>query len=126
MLTVGAIIDHVERFAPPALAADWDNVGLLLGERNAPVQRVMTCLTVTPESASEAVGASVASRVTLSNVIRAAIRRPIHSSGAYALVRGPQAIPLKVLQTPPHACGDADTPGRADRAARRARRDDSA
>jgi dinuclear metal center YbgI/SA1388 family protein len=55
MLTVAAVIDHLERLAPPRLAADWDNVGLLLGERSAPVSRLMTCLTVTPESAAEAI-----------------------------------------------------------------------
>lgn len=55
MLTVGAVVEHLEQFAPPSLAADWDNVGLLLGDRAAPVARLMTCLTVTPESAAEAV-----------------------------------------------------------------------
>jgi dinuclear metal center YbgI/SA1388 family protein len=55
MLTVGAVLDYLERLAPPSQAAEWDNVGLLLGERSAPVQRVMTCLTVTPQSAAEAV-----------------------------------------------------------------------
>jgi dinuclear metal center YbgI/SA1388 family protein len=55
MLTVAAVIEHLERLAPPSLAADWDNVGLLLGDRAAPVARLMTCLTVTPESAAEAV-----------------------------------------------------------------------
>jgi dinuclear metal center YbgI/SA1388 family protein len=55
MPTVAAIVEHLERLAPPALAADWDNVGLLLGERGPEVGRVMTCLTVTPESAAEAV-----------------------------------------------------------------------
>jgi dinuclear metal center YbgI/SA1388 family protein len=55
MLTIAAVIDYLERFAPPGLAADWDNVGLLLGARDSAVRRVMTCLTVTPESAAEAV-----------------------------------------------------------------------
>jgi dinuclear metal center YbgI/SA1388 family protein len=54
-MTVADIVSSLEGFAPPSLAADWDNVGLLLGERAAPVERVMTCLTVTPESAAEAV-----------------------------------------------------------------------
>jgi dinuclear metal center YbgI/SA1388 family protein len=57
MLTVAAVAEFLERFAPPALAADWDNVGLLIGDRAATVERVMTCLTVTPDSAAEAVGA---------------------------------------------------------------------
>src|SRR5262249_12556061 len=55
MTNVTTVVEFLERFAPPSLAADWDNVGLLLGERAAPVERVMTCLTVTPESAAEAV-----------------------------------------------------------------------
>lgn len=55
MLTVDAILHYLEQFAPRQLAASWDNVGLLLGERSAPVERIMTCLTVTPESAAEAI-----------------------------------------------------------------------
>jgi dinuclear metal center YbgI/SA1388 family protein len=57
MLTVAAVVEFLERFAPPGLAAEWDNVGLLLGERAAAVGKIMTCLTVTPESAAEAVEA---------------------------------------------------------------------
>jgi dinuclear metal center YbgI/SA1388 family protein len=55
MLPISAVLESIEQFAPLRLAAEWDNVGLLLGDRNAEVQRVMTCLTVTPESAAEAV-----------------------------------------------------------------------
>jgi dinuclear metal center YbgI/SA1388 family protein len=55
MPSVAAVVEWLERFAPRELAADWDNVGLLLGDRAAPAGRVMTCLTVTPESAAEAV-----------------------------------------------------------------------
>lgn len=55
MLTVANVVAFLEQFAPLRLAADWDNVGLLLGSRASPVERVMTCLTVTPESAEEAV-----------------------------------------------------------------------
>ncbi len=43
------------QLAPPQLAESWDNVGLLVGDRRQPVRRVMTCLTVTPASAAEAV-----------------------------------------------------------------------
>lgn len=55
MITVANIAAFMERFAPLRLAAEWDNVGLLLGDNDAPVQGVMTCLTVTPESADEAI-----------------------------------------------------------------------
>ena len=37
------------------LAADWDNVGLLLGDHTAAATRVMTCLTITPDVVEEAV-----------------------------------------------------------------------
>jgi dinuclear metal center YbgI/SA1388 family protein len=55
MLTIAAVVDFLERFAPLDLAAEWDNVGLLLGDRGARVRRIMTCLTVTPDVAEEAV-----------------------------------------------------------------------
>lgn len=59
MLAVSDIIEFLEAFAPRELAAEWDNVGLLLGDRSAAVERIMTCLTVTPESAAEAIQAGV-------------------------------------------------------------------
>lgn len=54
MPTVAEIATFLEAFAPTSLAADWDNVGLLVGDRGIDVQKVMTCLTITPESAAEA------------------------------------------------------------------------
>src|SRR3954470_2892673 len=54
MLTVAAVAAFLENFAPNRLAAEWDNVGLLVGEAQHKVERVMTCLTVTPSSVAEA------------------------------------------------------------------------
>jgi len=54
MPTIQAVCDFLESFAPSSLAEDWDNVGLLVGDRERTVERIMTCLTVTPESAAEA------------------------------------------------------------------------
>jgi dinuclear metal center YbgI/SA1388 family protein len=59
MIAVANLISALETIAPLSLAADWDNVGLLLGDAAAPVQRVMTCLSVTPDSVAEAVEAGV-------------------------------------------------------------------
>jgi dinuclear metal center YbgI/SA1388 family protein len=59
MPTVAQIADFLEEVAPTRLAAEWDNVGLLLGERGKRVERLMTCLTVTPESAEEAISSRV-------------------------------------------------------------------
>ncbi len=55
MPKVDDVAHFLEVFAPEALAEDWDNVGLLIGDRRREVRRIMTCLTVTPASACEAV-----------------------------------------------------------------------
>ena len=57
MPTIAAIAAFLEQLAPARLAEDWDNVGLLVGDRGRNVAKLMTCLTVTPASAAEAVEA---------------------------------------------------------------------
>ena len=56
MTTVADVSRWIDGFAPPRLAEPWDNVGLLWGDPGAEVSRVMTCLTVTPRTADEAIG----------------------------------------------------------------------
>ncbi len=48
----------LESIAPRRLAQSWDNVGLLMGDPGATIHKVMTCLTVTPETAAEAIAGS--------------------------------------------------------------------
>ena len=55
MLTVQDISNFLETFAPVTLAEEWDNVGLLVGDPDQEVKRLMTCLTITPASAREAI-----------------------------------------------------------------------
>ncbi len=50
MTTVDDLAQFLDDFAPPRLAEEWDNVGLLVGDRRRTVTRAMTCLTVTPDS----------------------------------------------------------------------------
>src|SRR5438477_12220153 len=75
MFTVAAAVEFLEQEAPPGLAADWDNVGLLLGDRSAEVRRILTCLTVTPESAAEAIESGTQLIVTHHPVLFRAIKR---------------------------------------------------
>jgi dinuclear metal center YbgI/SA1388 family protein len=75
MTTVGDVAGFLERIAPLELAAEWDNVGLLLGERKAAVQRVLTCLTVTEESAAEAIETSAQLLVSHHPILFKAVRR---------------------------------------------------
>ena len=55
MISVGDVVDLMERFAPSRLAEPWDNVGLLVGDRAAPAGRMMTCLTLAPATVAEAI-----------------------------------------------------------------------
>jgi dinuclear metal center YbgI/SA1388 family protein len=54
MQTVAEITAYLQEFAPPSLAAEWDNTGLLLGDSAGQVERIMTCLTVTDDVVTEA------------------------------------------------------------------------
>jgi len=57
--TIEQVCSYLAEFAPLELAEDWDNVGLLVGRPDRPSGRIMTCLTVTPATVSEAVQAGV-------------------------------------------------------------------
>jgi dinuclear metal center YbgI/SA1388 family protein len=57
MPNVAAVAAFLEELAPLRLAEEWDNVGLLVGNHGRSVKKLMTCLTVTPASASEAIEA---------------------------------------------------------------------
>ena len=59
MIELATIANFLEQCAPASLAAEWDNVGLLVGRRDQPVHRIMTCLTVTPDVAAEAIETEV-------------------------------------------------------------------
>ena len=55
MIKVADIELAMQRIAPLALAETWDNVGLLVGDRRQPIDRLMCCLTVTEKTADEAI-----------------------------------------------------------------------
>jgi dinuclear metal center YbgI/SA1388 family protein len=57
--TVDLAARLLETIAPVRLAADWDNVGLLVGDRLRPVTRLMTCLTITGPVVDEALDGKV-------------------------------------------------------------------
>ncbi len=54
-MRLSEILSALDRLAPLELAESWDNVGLLLGDRQAEVTRALTCLTLTPDVAEEAI-----------------------------------------------------------------------
>jgi dinuclear metal center YbgI/SA1388 family protein len=64
MPTVADVVAHLDAFAPPHTAAEWDNVGLLLGDGADPADRILLCLTVTADVVAEAVADGVRMIVT--------------------------------------------------------------
>ncbi len=58
-VSVDRICQLLAELAPLTLAEAWDNVGLLIGDRQQPVARLMVCLTVTPPVVREAIARGV-------------------------------------------------------------------
>ena len=56
-MKVQDIIDYFEQDIPAALAMDWDNVGLLVGDRSAEVHKIYVALDVTDEVIDHAIAA---------------------------------------------------------------------
>ena len=50
MITVQQVITLMEQLAPRSYAESWDNVGLMVGDRNVVVTGVVTTLDVTEET----------------------------------------------------------------------------
>lgn len=55
MTTVRDIEQYLYAWAPRELAESWDNVGLLVGDPEAEVHRVLVALDVTPQVVDEAI-----------------------------------------------------------------------
>ena len=54
MATVNDILEFFEEFAPVSTAMEFDNVGLLVGDKNRFVRRALVSLDITPEVVYEA------------------------------------------------------------------------
>lgn len=69
------IIRICEKLAPPKLAAEWDNVGLIIGDASAPLKGVMVALDVTDEAIEAAVSEGCNLMIVHHPPIFAAIRQ---------------------------------------------------
>jgi len=74
-MKVKEVVSVLERLAPPALALEWDNVGLLVGEGSAEVRRLMLCIDLTPAVLAEAKRAKAAMVMAYHPVIYKPIAR---------------------------------------------------
>ena len=66
MPSLDTVTAALRSIAPLELAAEWDSMGLIAGRGDAdrPIERAMTCLTLSPDVAREAVGERVGLVVT--------------------------------------------------------------
>ena len=75
MIRLQEVVTFLREFAPPELAEDWDNVGLLIGDQADEIQSALTCLTLSPNVADEAISRGVQLIVTHHPVLFRPIQR---------------------------------------------------
>ncbi len=69
------VLTFLRTFAPPPLAEPWDNTGLLVGHEDGEVSTILTCLSLTPDVAEEAVARQVQLIVTHHPVLFRPVQR---------------------------------------------------
>jgi len=93
----------MDTIAPPALAAGWDNVGLLIGDRTAALKNVLLCIDLTPAVLAEAVAAGVQAVVAY----HPPIFKPLPRVTAQATPVVHQAVRAGLAVYSPHTALDA-------------------
>lgn len=69
------ILNFLADVAPAELSEEWDNTGLLIGQRDDSVSSIMTCLTLTPDVAEEAVAKGASLVVTHHPILFRAVKK---------------------------------------------------
>lgn len=69
------IVSFLEKAAPPELAEDWDNIGLLVGRSANTVKRILVCLDITHAAIDEALRTGADMIVTHHPVIFKGVKR---------------------------------------------------
>lgn len=87
MTTVKDILDFFEDFAPVADAMDFDNCGLLVGDKDREISRVLLSLDITPEVVLEALENNCELIISHHPVIFSPLKRLDTNSAAYLLAK---------------------------------------
>ena len=87
MTEIKDILDWFEGFAPVDTAMDFDNVGLLVGDRNTAVSRALLTLDITAETVEEAAKTGCELIISHHPVIFAPMKRMPAKSVPYLLAR---------------------------------------
>ena len=117
MTTVRALAKWLDTFAPAKIAESWDNVGLLWGDPEAEVSRVMTCLTVTAQVADEAIAEKAQAIVSHHPVLFRAVKKVVAGQPENGFLWGLARAGVSILS--PHTAFDNTEGGINDGLARR-------
>ncbi len=86
MVTVGDLYNYINEIAPFKSAMDFDNVGLLIGDKNKVISKIMLSLDATPSVVNEAYQKNVDLIITHHPVIFKAIKTVLQNSIPYMLI----------------------------------------
>ena len=84
--SLATVLDFLRQLAPLAVAESWDNVGHLWGDSQGTVARVMTCLTLSPDVAEEAIAKRAELIVVHHPILFRAVQRLTHETPAGAML----------------------------------------
>lgn len=87
MIKVKDCISQIEKIAPPKLAQGWDNTGLLVGDGNATVKKILLTIDITQEVVKEAKQAGCNFIISYHPVIWDGLKTVLKDSVIYELVR---------------------------------------
>jgi dinuclear metal center YbgI/SA1388 family protein len=114
---IADLVAFLERFAPLDLAEEWDNVGLLAGDRRRETNVVLTCLTLTPDVAREAIERRAGLIVTHHPVLFRPVKRLTADDAQGAMLLDLIAAGIAVYS--PHTAYDSAPDGINEQLARR-------
>lgn len=99
------ILRFLSDVAPPELAEEWDNTGLLIGNRDDAISSIMTCLTLTPDVAEEAVSNEASLVVTHHPILFRAVQKLTDETSEGCMLLS--LIRAGVAVYSPHTCYDS-------------------
>lgn len=111
MTPLKTIVAALDAIAPPSLAENWDNVGLLVGDPSAAISRAMLTIDYTPDVAAEAREAKCELVVAYHPPLFKALKRIVASGGSELLFA---AIRDGIALYSPHTAYDAVVGGTND------------
>jgi dinuclear metal center YbgI/SA1388 family protein len=115
VVKVSDLLHTLDELAPFSLAESWDNCGLLVGDEDAPVVKLLVALELTRAVLDEAVARGFDSVLTHHPVVFNPMRRLVESEEKGALIRSVVRAGINVISC--HTNLDAARGGLADRVA---------